>query len=98
MPDFLFYIIVAAVGVNVARFLHKKGLTKVAAVLSVAVMLLSGWMAVQYLFMAIAVRSLIAAVIGAAFCWPAYENWRFLRGLGLWKGIVDRIRRQVGRR
>lgn len=97
MPDFMVYIIIAAVGVNVARFLQKKGLTKVAAGVSVAVLLFSGWMAGQHLFMALLARSWIAALIGTAFCWPVYENWRFLRGLGLWQGVIDRLKRLVGR-
>ena len=97
MPDFMIYIIVAVAGHHVARWMHKKGWVKAAVGLSLATLLLSGWVALQYLFMALSDRSLIAAVIGLAFCWPVYENVVFLRGLGLWRRLVERLKRFVGR-
>ncbi len=97
MPDFLVYIFIAIAGVNVAKFLHRRKLTRAAVGLSAAALVLSGWMAAQHLIMAVSIRSLVAAVIGAAFCWPAYESWSFLRSLGAWQWSIERLKGLTGR-
>jgi len=97
MSDFTIYIIAVIAASYVARWLLKRGKVKIGVAVSLVAMAVSGWMGLQYLFMGIFFQSWMAAVIGLAFCWPAYDNGKLLHVIGFWKVVKERLKRLIGR-